>query len=190
MSLEPAARYEIEADIASLVRDQLTDAKRQSGVKPVVAMHGRAVRRYQMEARVEGHRILCDEPLHGGGSDVAPAPLRYFVAGVVQCVQIWIVKVAAVEQLAVRGLATSAEAYLQPGTVGMEALSATESITTGRGFDRIVLGIDIETDDRTSDADVAAVVRKGVRACPSAVTFARSASLEIVVRHNGRQIVL
>jgi uncharacterized OsmC-like protein len=183
-----AVRYEVEPDIAELVHAQLNDPARQSGVKPVVVMQSRAVRRYQMEARVEGHRILCDEPPHGGGSDVAPAPLRYFVAGILQCVQIWIVKVAAVEKVAICQLTAAAEAYLERGTVGLDALTAAEDTASGRGFERILLHLDVDTNDATTGEEMAAIVRKGVRACPAAVSFARSATLELQLRHNGRRL--
>jgi uncharacterized OsmC-like protein len=183
-------RYRVEEDIAELVRDQLTDPVRQGGAKPVVTMSCRAVRRYLMEATVEGHRIVTDEPLHGGGTDLAPAPLRYFVAGVLECMLIWCVKVAAIEQVSITDLSAEAEAYLEPGTVGLHALSATEPIATGRGFARLELRITVGTDDGTSDERLLDVVRKGIRACPSAVTFARSATVELAVTHNGSALAL
>jgi uncharacterized OsmC-like protein len=178
--------YTVEPDIADLVRFQLNDTVRQGSNRSVVSMTGRAVRRFVMQAEVEGHRIVTDEPVHGGGTDLAPAPLRYFVAGVVECALIWVVKVAAVEGLEITRLSAEAEAFLEAGTVGLDALSSTAEVVSGRGFDRLVLTVSVASDD--SPERVADVVRKGVRACPAAVTYARGAQLDLGVLHNDEML--
>ena len=178
--------YTIEPDIAGLVRGQLDDKVRQGSIRSVVSLRCRAVRRFLMQADVEGHRIVTDEPVHGGGSDLAPAPLRYFVAGIVECALIWCVKVAAVEGVEITQLYAEAEAFLEAGTVGLAALSSTAEVASGRGFDRLVLTVSVTSADPAER--VADAVRKGVRACPAAVTFARAAQLVLQVRHNDQPI--
>jgi uncharacterized OsmC-like protein len=179
-------KYTVEPDIADLVRAQLNDNIRQGSNRSVVSMKGRAVRRFIMQAEVEGHRIVTDEPLHGGGTDLAPAPLRYFVAGIVECALIWCVKVAAVESVEITELSAQAEAFLEAGAVGLDALSSSADVASGRGFDRLALTVSVASDD--SPQRVADVVRKGVRACPAAVTYARGAQLILRVVHNDEML--
>jgi uncharacterized OsmC-like protein len=54
------------------------------------ALHG-----LQFRATVEGHSFIADEGDEAGGHDAGPAPLRYFLAGIMMCHQVWCVKSAA-----------------------------------------------------------------------------------------------
>lgn len=175
--------YRIEPDIAGLVHEQVNSPARQSGQTPVVTMSARAIQRYQIEAYVDGHRYLTDEPVKGGGHDTAPAPLRYFVGAVLQCTLIWCTKVAAADGVPIAELTATAEAYLEPGVVGV--LREDGPLADGRGFDRMRLVVALTTDSATSNEMAAAVVGKGIRACPAAVAFSRGAALEVSVVHNG-----
>jgi uncharacterized OsmC-like protein len=47
---------------------------------------------------VEGHNFISDEGEEAGGHDAGPAPLRYFLGGIMMCHQVWCVKSAAVAE--------------------------------------------------------------------------------------------
>lgn len=186
---KPTGGYLVEPDISELVQRQANDVARQGGAKPVVVLTSQAVRRFQIETRVEGHRFMTDEPVKGGGSDIAPAPLRYFVAGVLQCIEIWTIKLAALEGLPMTALSATAEAFLEQGTVGVDNLRSAAAVDSGRGFKRLEVTLQLDSDwEQSHDDAVRALVRNAVRGCPAAVTFARAAELSVTPVHNGRSL--
>lgn len=189
MSEDQKRPYTVEPDIAQLVERQANDAGRQAGTKPVFVMETSAVRRFVLETSVEGHRFLADEPIRGGGSDVGPAPLRYFVAGVVQCLEIWTIKLAALDKIPLTALSSTAKAFLEAGTTGVDALRSTDSLSSGRGFRQLDVTLTLDSElDETHDPVISELVRQAARACPAAATFARAAELLITPVHNGRAL--
>src|SRR5262249_17166255 len=66
--------------------------------RPVTTVQCKALHGLQFRATVEGHSFISDE-VHGG-YDAGPAPLRYFLAGIMMCHQVWCVKSAAVADVA------------------------------------------------------------------------------------------
>lgn len=184
-SVLPVTVYSVDADVAELVRAQLqeragasAEQKRCGGSKKaVVDLETRAVRRFQVEAAVDGHRFLSDEGAHGGGTDTGPAPLRYFVAGIAMCAQVWIVKMGAVAGVPITGLRTRARAFLEPMGDGP------------RGFERIDFTARIDTDwaeDR--DEELRQAVAAGLNGCPAYVTASRSTRIDVTIVHNGRTL--
>lgn len=181
----PVTPYVVDADVAELVRAQLHEragasAEQRHGggsKKAVVDLETRAVRRFQVEAAVDGHRFLADEGAHGGGTDTGPAPLRYFVGGIAMCAQVWIVKMGAVAGVPITGLRTRARAFLEPMGDGP------------RGFERIDFTVRIDTNwAEVRDPDLRAAVAAGLNGCPAYVTAARSTRIDVTIVHNGREL--
>jgi uncharacterized OsmC-like protein len=173
--------YTLAEDLHGIVERQLRRRTAESTGVPTrlpFQVESRSVHRFQMEAFVEGHRLLADEGRGGGGTDIAPAPMRYFVAGILLCAQVWVVKMAALRDVPLRSVRCRGVSLLEP--TGHDA-------PDGRGFSRIELTVELKTGwDEGSDDVIRAVVEDGVRACPAAVTAGRGAELVVFAVHNGR----
>lgn len=48
--------------------------------KGVIRVSTHLVEDQRSEAQMEGHRIVCDEPVERAGTGQGPAPLQYFLA--------------------------------------------------------------------------------------------------------------
>jgi uncharacterized OsmC-like protein len=176
--------YVLDPDIGPLVAAQLGEHHQRSG-RPVVRLESRAVRRFEFETLVEGHRFWSDESKARGGGGKSPAPLRYFVAGIVMCAEAWVIKVAALRSVPLSGLAAEASAYLEAG----DDDPAPNSRGSGRGFDRIELTLRVDTAwPAERDPDVLAVAEDALRLCPAAVSAARAFELRLMVVHNGSEV--
>lgn len=49
-------------------------------IKGVVRVSTRLVDNCRSEADIDGHTVVCDEPVERGGTGLGPPPLSYFVA--------------------------------------------------------------------------------------------------------------
>ncbi len=88
----------INPNMKQLVQRQLEErGTRTAGqpVRPVTTVKSKALHDLQFRASVEGHVFISDERESAGGTDAGPAPLRYFLAGIMMCHQVWCVKSAA-----------------------------------------------------------------------------------------------
>ncbi len=176
-------------EIAQLVERQVNDAGRQSGARPIFVIETHAVQGFLLESIVDGHRFVADEPVRGGGTDVGPAPLRYFAAGVVQCLEVWTIKLAALDKVPLTSLSSTARAFLEEGATGVDALRSPDSLASGRGFRQLDVTLHLDSDwGETQDSVVRELVRQAARACPAAATFARATELLITPVHNGRTL--
>src|SRR5215470_305842 len=80
-------------DLATRQLEQRSARKEGEPQRPVTTVQSKALHGLQFRATVEGHSFISDE-VHGG-HDAGPAPLRYFLAGIMMCHQVWCVKAAA-----------------------------------------------------------------------------------------------
>jgi hypothetical protein len=91
--------FKVEANLKEIATRQLTQRRaRKEGEprRPVTTVHCKALHGLQFRATVEGHSFISDEGDEVGGHDAGPAPLRYFLAGIMMCHQVWCVKSSAV----------------------------------------------------------------------------------------------
>src|SRR3954467_14851162 len=93
--------FKIAEHLKELAERQLHErAKPAEGPpRPVTTVKSRGLQGLQFRATVEGHSFISDEGGRMGGTDAGPAPLRYFLAGIMMCHQVWTVKSAAVLEL-------------------------------------------------------------------------------------------
>src|SRR3990172_13061656 len=87
----------INPSLKQIVQHQLEERGARSPEKPprpVTTVKSKALHDLQFRATVEGHSFISDERESSGGCDAGPAPLRYFLAGVMMCHQVWCVKSA------------------------------------------------------------------------------------------------
>ena len=98
--------FKVEANLKEIASRQLTQRRaRKEGEprRPVTTVHCKALHGLQFRATVEGHSFISDEGDEAGGHDAGPAPLRYFLAGIMMCHQVWCVKSSAVSTCSLIG---------------------------------------------------------------------------------------
>jgi uncharacterized OsmC-like protein len=139
----------------------------------VTTVNCKALHGLQFRATVEGHSFISDE-VHGG-HDAGPAPLRYFLAGIMMCHQVWCVKSAAVADIELSRLEGEISGYVEAG--GGDAEHEVE-----RGFARIAYKVTI--DSPTSAGAVQSIVEAATKRCPAFVSASRSIPIEVTILHN------
>ena len=170
----------VGAGLKDIVRRQLTERAAATGeraARPVTTVKSEALFDLQFRATVEGHSFISDEREEGGGHDAGPAPLRYFLAGIMMCHQVWCVKSAAVADVKLDRLECEISGYVEPTIADSPAPS---------GFARAAYTVTVESPN--SAEEVEKVVDQACRRCAAFVTFQRSARIDVTLIHNGNTI--
>jgi uncharacterized OsmC-like protein len=168
----------INPHMKQLVQRQLEErGARTPGqpTRPVTTVKSKALHDLQFRASVEGHVFISDERESAGGTDAGPAPLRYFLAGIMMCHQVWCVKSAALADVRLENLEGEISGYLAQG----------DSSRKG-GFERATFIVTV--DSPNPPEEVKKIVARASEHCASFVTFARAARIEVTVMHNGQKI--
>lgn len=172
--------FRVEANLKEIAARQLSQRRaRQEGEprRPVTTVHCKALHGLQFRATVEGHSFVSDEGDEVGGHDAGPAPLRYFLAGIMMCHQVWCVKSAAVADVRLDRLEGEISGFIEAG--GGDGNKEAE-----RGFDLIKYTVTVESPD-SADA-VQGIVDAATRRCPAFVSAARSIPIELTILQNGQ----
>jgi uncharacterized OsmC-like protein len=172
--------FKVEANLKEIATRQLTQRRaRKQGEsrRPVTTVHCNALHGLQFRATVEGHSFISDEGDEVGGHDAGPAPLRYFLAGIMMCHQVWCVKSAVVADVRLDRLEGEISGFIEAGSGDAEK-------EVDRGFDLIKYTVTVESPDNT-DA-VQTIVDAATRRCPAFVSAARSIPIELTIIHNGQ----
>ena len=166
----------VDSSLKQLVQKQLEERAARSGSsgRPITTVKGTALFDLQFRAEVEGHSFIADE--RSGGHDAGPAPLRYFVAGIMFCHQVWTVKTAALMDFDLESLGGEISIYSgggdsSPGETGLAWISYTVSI-----------------DSKLSDDDVRTVVEQAT-SCTAFQIVANGTRIELTLKHNGKKIL-
>jgi len=167
----------INPGMKQLVQRQLEErAQRTPGPqKPVTTVKSKALHDLQFRASVEGHVFISDERESAGGTDAGPAPLRYFLAGIMMCHQVWTVKGAALADVKLDNLEGEISGYV----------ARPDSPRKG-GFERATFLVNVESPSPSEE--VKKVVAKASDSCNAFVTFTRGARIELTLMHNGQKI--
>jgi putative redox protein len=174
--------FKVEPHLKDIATRQLTQrSARREGEpqRPVTTVNCKALHGLQFRATVEGHSFISDEGDHAGGHDAGPAPLRYFLAGIMMCHQVWCVKSAAVDGVALDRLEGEISGYVEAG--GGDAEREVE-----RGFSRIAYKVTI--DSPASADSIHAIVEAATRRCPAFVSVSRSIPVEVTILHNEKNL--
>src|SRR6266436_3239134 len=110
--------FKVETNLKEIATRQLTQRRaRKEGEpqRPVTTVKCKALHGLQFRAMVEGHNFISDEGDEAGGHDAGPAPLRYFLAGIMMCHQVWCVKSAALADVRLENLECEISGYLAQG---------------------------------------------------------------------------
>ena len=172
--------FKVEANLKEIATRQLTQrAARKEGEarRPVTTVNCKALQGLQFRAQVEGHSFISDEGDEAGGHDAGPAPLRYFLAGIMMCHQVWCVKSAAVTDVQLDNLQGEISGFVEAG--GSEGGEEKD-----RGFDLIKYTVTIEGSDSVDV--VQTIVDAAIRCCPAFVSVVRSIPIELTIVHNGQ----
>src|ERR1041384_5608680 len=172
--------FKVEANLKEIATRQ--PSRRRAGKggeprRPVPTVHCKALYGLQFRATVEGHSFISDEGDEVGGHDAGPAPLRYFLAGIMMCHQVWCVKSAAVAEVQLDRLAGEISGFIEAG--GGDA-----DQEVARGFDLIKYTVTVESPG-AADA-VHGLVDAATRRCPAFVSAARGIPIELTIVHNGQ----
>jgi uncharacterized OsmC-like protein len=168
----------INPHLKQLVQRQLKERGTRTPAqaeRPVTTVKSKALHDLQFRASVEGHHFISDERESSGGTDAGPAPLRYFLAGVMMCHQVWCVKNAALGDVRLDNLEGEISGYVARG----------DSPRKG-GFERATFTVTIESPSSTED--VKKLVARASEQCTAFVTFARAARIDLTLMHNGHKV--
>src|ERR671922_1015365 len=163
--------FKVEPDLKEIATRQLSQRRaRKEGEprRPITTVHCKALHGLQFRATVEGHSFISDEGDEAGGHDAGPAPLRYFLAGIMMCHQVWCVKSAALADVRLENLEGEISGYLAQG----------DSPRKG-GFERVTFTVTI--DSPNPPEEVKQIVVRASERCASFVTFARAARIEVTL---------
>ena len=157
--------------LKEIVQKQIKERAARSGPakRPITTVKGTALFDLQFRAEVEGHSFISDERESAGSHDAGPAPMRYFIAGVMLCHKVWVVKSAALKDLE------------------LERLEGEISLFGDQPIPRIVYKVFI--DSAHTDDDIANIVEDGAKGCLAFRTMERAVRIELTVEHNGKTIV-
>src|SRR6266850_4282706 len=174
--------FKVEANLKEIASKQLSQrAARKGGAppRPVTTVHCKALHGLQFRATVEGHEFISDEGDEVGGHDAGPAPLRYFLAGIMMCHQVWCVKSAAVADVQLSRLEGEISGFIEAGSGDAEK-------EVERGFSRIAYTVTVDSPN-APDA-VQSIVDAATRRCPAFVSAARSIPIELTIVHNEKNL--
>lgn len=174
--------FKVEPHLKEVAMRQLAERRaRKEGEpeRPVTTVHCKALHGLQFRATVEGHAFISDEGEKVGGHDAGPAPLRYFLAGIMMCHQVWCVKSAAADGVELGRLEGEIAGYIEPG--GGDPEKEAE-----RGFSRITYTVTI--DSPATPAAIQSIVEAATRRCPAFVSAARSIPIEVTIFRNQKNL--
>ncbi len=174
--------FKVEPNLKEIATRQLTQrAARKEGAprRPVTTVDCKALHGLQFRATVEGHEFISDEGDEAGGHDAGPAPLRYFLGGVMMCHQVWCVKSAAVADVQLDRLEGQISGFVEAG--GNDGGEEKE-----RGFDLITYTVTIQSPN-SADA-IQAIVDAATKRCPAFVSASRSIPIEVTIVHNEKNL--
>jgi uncharacterized OsmC-like protein len=174
--------FKVEPNLKEIATRQLAQRRaRKEGEpqRPVTTVHCKALHGLQFRASVEGHSFIADEADEVGGHDAGPAPLRYFLAGIMMCHQVWCVKSAAVTDVQLSRLEGEISGFIEAGSGDTEK-------EVERGFSRITYKVTLDSPN-PPDA-IQSIVEAATRRCPAFVSAARSILIEVTILHNEKNL--
>ena len=174
--------FKVEANLKEIATKQLTQrrARKEGEVRrPVTTVNCKALHGLQFRATVEGHSFISDEGDEAGGHNAGPAPLRYFLAGIMMCHQVWCVKSSAVADVQLDRLEGEIAGFVEAG--GGDAGKEVE-----RGFDLIKYSVTIQS--LSPVEAIQAIVDAATKRCPAFVSASRAIPIEVTILHNDKNL--
>lgn len=132
----------------------------QNARQPIVVTHEGGMK---FAAQVRSHRVLVDQPIHGGGTDRAPAPIELLGASVGTCVALYVQQFCEA-----RGLP------YQRMHVEVDTFGAASPNRIGRFAVRVVLPTPLPP-------KYAEMIERVARSCPAHNTLANGAEVAVSI---------
>src|SRR5262249_9162518 len=160
--------------IVGKIEKKRNEKKTQGGGGKVKS---RVIHHFQMKAEADGFAFISDEGDRVGGYGAGPAPLRYFLAGLLMCHQVWCVKAAALLDVRLESM---------EGNIGghLSADGAYSKEDVENGFEKISYEVAISSPNEP-DKIIAVIEKAGMR-CPAFGTVKRAVPIDLKVVHNGK----
>jgi putative redox protein len=117
----------------------------------------------QFSARVRGHRVIVDQPVHGGGADAWPMPIELLGVSLGTCVALYVNQFLEARRLPHDGM-----------RVEVEQVAARNPNRIGEFVVRVVL-------PESLPAAHAALLERVVRSCPAHNTLERAAHIRFEI---------
>lgn len=165
-------RSHVEAQYAAMGQPTRGGAERRVTTVTAEVLHD-----LQVQASVEGHRFVSDEPFGKGGHDAGPAPLRYFLGGIVMCHHVWIVKAAAHRGVVIDRVHGEISAYRDDHRTTDDG---------SRPFSRLECRVEVDA-PATAD-EVREIVEEAAAICPALATVRLAVVVDLTVVHNGVEL--
>ncbi|MGH7827204.1 MAG: OsmC-related (seleno)protein [Candidatus Binatia bacterium] len=146
----------------------------------LIKVKSRVIHHMQMKAEADGFAFISDEGENVGGYGAGPAPLRYFLAGVMMCHQVWCVKAAALLDARIESVEGNIGGHLSP-----DGAYSKEDIENF--FEKISYEVAINSPEEP--AKIIAVVEKAGLRCPAFGTVNLAVPIDLKVIHNGNIIL-
>lgn len=146
----------------------------------VIKVKSRVIHHLQMKAEADGFAFISDEGERVGGYGAGPAPLRYFLAGVLMCHQVWCVKSAALLDARLDSVEGSIDGHLSA-----EGSYSKEDV--GSKFERLSYEMTVSSPEPPDK--IRAVVEKANLRCPAFGTVSLAVPIDLKVVHNGKVIL-
>jgi uncharacterized OsmC-like protein len=144
-----------------------------------IKVKSRVLHHFQIKAEADGFAFISDEGERVGGYGTGPAPLRYFLAGVMMCHQVWCVKAAALLDTRLDSVEGEIGGHLSP--YGSYAKEDMENF-----FEKISYEVSFTSPEESRK--IIAVVEKASLRCPAFGTVRLAVPIDLKVLHNGNVI--
>jgi len=174
--------YTVDPDLTGIAERQLADLEARRPDAPpklVTTVRSDALQNLQLRATVEGHSFIADEPMAKGGHDAGPAPLRYFLGGLVMCHQVWFIKAAVRRKIEIVTLSGAISAF-------SGALESTSDEALGRPLSRFDYDMTVESPAAVDQ--VREAVEEALRFCPAMATVLQATPLRLTLTLGGEQV--
>lgn len=146
----------------------------------VIKVKSRVIHHLQMKAEADGFAFISDEGERVGGYGAGPAPLRYFLAGVIMCHQVWCVKSAALLDAKLDSVEGAIDGHLSvEGSYSKEDMDSQ--------FEKIVYEVSVSSGETAEK--IVAVIEKANARCPAFGTVRLAVPIDLRVVHNGSVVM-
>jgi hypothetical protein len=156
-----------------LEAEQKAESKGAAGA--VTRVGARAVYNLQLEASADGFKLLSDEKYAKGGTDTGPAPIRFFLAGILMNLEVKFIKSATLMDVSLEELDGDIAGHRHPktgpaGGVTFAKITAELRVRSSAGDDRIL-----------------ELLEEAIRDCGS-LHAVSAVPVELTLVHNGKTI--
>jgi uncharacterized OsmC-like protein len=170
----------IDPGVKEELLERIEKRSQEKSPSGVVKVTSRVIHHFQMRAEADGFAFISDEGERVGGYGAGPAPLRYFLAGVMMCHQVWCVKAAALLDVKLDSVEGSIAGH-------MPADGAYSKEDVENAFEKI--SYEVVIGSLHEPAEVIAVVEKAGLRCPAYGTIRLAVPIDLKIVHNGKVVL-